>query len=54
MCSYLYPRRICDCPDETSTIKCLQHNMGDWKGPFGVLLFLYSIVLTKVSVFSLI
>ena len=51
MC-YPHPRRICDCPDKSSTIKCLEHNMADWKGPFGVLLFLYSIVLTKVC-FSL-
>lgn len=39
--------RIVKCIDEVSTVDCLRQNLDDLEGPFGVLLFLYSVVLTK-------
>ena len=42
--------RIVKCIDEVSTVDCLRQNLDDLEGPFGVLLFLYSVVLTKVSI----
>ena len=40
--------RCCHCTDEVSLRQCLQTNMSSFSGPSGVLLYLYSIVLTKV------
>lgn len=35
--------------DNSAVMECLKENMADFVGPFGVLLFLYSVILTKVT-----
>ena len=40
--------RVCHCSDLGSTIRCIRENLSDFFSSFGVLLFLYSVVLTKV------
>ena len=44
----LFLHSVCSCADESSTVQCLNDNFRDFIGPFGILLFLYSVILTKV------
>ena len=37
-----------DCADVGATVRCLRENLSNFHSPFGVLLFLYSVLLTKV------
>ena len=41
--------RIAECHNEDTTMECMLSNISDFEGPFGVILFLYSVILTKVS-----
>ncbi len=49
--SFLFSIRIIECPnDNESILGCLRDNIEDLEGPFGVILFLYSVILTKVGI----
>ncbi|XP_019856016.1 PREDICTED: ubiquitin carboxyl-terminal hydrolase FAM188A-like isoform X2 [Amphimedon queenslandica] len=39
--------RVCHCTDLGSTVRCIRENLSDFFSSYGVLLFLYSVVLTK-------
>ena len=41
--------RIINCSDYRDTVDILTQHFSDYQGSFGVLLFLYSVILTKVS-----
>lgn len=46
---FFLPSRATRIMDSGAVVDYLKENMADVTGPFGVLLFLYSVVLTKVS-----
>ena len=47
------PPRATHARDSGAVMRCLRENMADLVGPFGVLLFLYSVVLTKAKPLTL-
>ena len=46
---YIICYRIIQCRDHNSIMEVFKNNFSDYQGSFGVILFLYSVVLTKVS-----